>query len=291
MMLGPVWPLPARQMEKLMPFSGNTSLATRSQAEELEAWWQRVVNAPKLPFYHLQRFVPPLRWFFWPNRFLPLLILAGARGGAAVLWLFQNHRRSRFFHLPLAAGLLAEAVLRGVLIWPTPSFRVEDIPVLRELKPPEAALIHLPLSDPLIHQQQLHLTDYYFLFLQTRHGHPILNGPPLPFLLQPEFRALLERNRFLQRLMAFSAGTSADWSSCPPSTLSADLEELRRLGYRYLVLHGDHLSAQALETLEGFLEERLGRPLYEQGEPPLRLFSLTGAAESAGSLTHQLPSE
>jgi len=208
-----------------------------------------------------------LRRFWWPYRhismfFFALVPLAALGVDAAVAWLeTQAEARVRRWVGPvvavgLALFLPADVGARGgvrsvgVSSWSEP----EAYQKLAEL--PGDVILELPLSPTLVSGQQT-------LSYQWVHKKKLLNGHAMwvDRVRPAAWDAWVQKNGFLMNLEKMEQGTL----SGPMTVTDADMDELRGVGLRYIVVNTEYFPSELAELVVAY-HDLFGR-LF--GEPAL----------------------
>jgi hypothetical protein len=141
-----------------------------------------------------------------------------------------------------------EFLLMSPAVWPLPRSSAEIPAVYQEIAadPVPGALLDLPMSVP-------NLERAVYLYWQTAHGRP---GP---YALNEPLPAVLGRSHLMRALLVAEGGRM---DHLPPTIGDLDLvvsgRSLARLGFRYVVVHGDMYPPEKLEQTLELLRAALG---------------------------------
>lgn len=149
----------------------------------------------------------------------------------------------------LAAVVLGlELLLGSPAVWPLPRASAEIPAIYTEIKadPVPGAVLDLPVSVPNLERAS-------YLYYQTLHGRPS------PYGLNEPLPEVLGRSRLLRTLLLAEAGRM---DRLPPMMPELDLvvsgRSLARLGFRYVVLHGDLYPPERRQQSVDILRVALG---------------------------------
>ena len=258
-------------------------------------------SLPWYPYLVLYNTVPFLDRLWFPYRVVVMAFLVlSACAGAALVPIVRGLARSPLRWLASWGPLLLAALVLGAnlasqhrqLTWPLVTRDVEPPAVFEWIGDQGGALIHLPFG---INQPAI--------IWQTIHGQPIFGGMgENARLLWPEGfedRIKIDLIRFLRR-------STRDPVTAEPPTTERGLIELRRDGFRWVVLHRDlvetenrdrlpagprgqsavSLTLEALQRLPfqatDAISRALGPPVAVDG--PLVVWDLLGGAQAPPSL-------
>ncbi len=206
------------------------------------------------PFAWLQG-LPVLGWFHTPNRFLCLWSLAAPVAAA----LLVDRLDDRWRHAGLGLGVLLVLVGLGEARWggylPHGGYHIPDHAGLQGLarEPGDGAVLDLPQRE-----HRLHVLPYQAM--QLTHRKPIPYHMTSPLLTKQGLGEREQRNAFIRWFRAQVAGVQAEPFE------PADLEQLREIGYGWLVLNTDVLPRDRQATVVAAMTAALGPPNHRDGE-------------------------
>lgn len=204
-----------------------------------------------------------LRRLWWPARAMAWVAVLVPICITGLIATFSGWRRWAL-SAALGLGSVVEVAAAGLLPLPTWS---PAVPAGYQClaQAPAGAVLELPYG-----RNQAHL--YY----QTTHAKPIFGGmlELNPSFIPPEMQALQQQDRALRVLLALPGEVTEELEP-------ADIEPLYQLGYRYIVLQKDLLTApdpriQAtqLRSIDRLLGRLFGAPVYDDAR--LRIYAPWG---------------
>jgi hypothetical protein len=196
-----------------------------------------------LPYLFFYKYVPFFSRLWWLDRFSSMGIISiTVLYGISFLWFFKKIGRGKkkIFFLGLVTALL---ILEGFLhkyVFPL-KFSNIYVPVYyKELKTrKECAIIELPI----------YYSGQKNLYYQTIHQKRTLSGMGMTrgsdFLLPQGFKEFMEENSFIKFLSNLPSSKKIQYKK-------EDVEALRRLGYKYIVVNAEYFrnQPQPLESYE-----------------------------------------
>ncbi|HND31548.1 MAG TPA: hypothetical protein PLA94_16210, partial [Myxococcota bacterium] len=141
-------------------------------------------------------------------------------------------------------------------VWPLPRASAEIPEIYQEIKadPVPGAVLDLPVTVPNLERAS-------YLYYQTLHGRPS------PYGLNEPLPEVLGRSRLLRTLLLAEGGRM---DRLPPMLPELDLvvsgRSLARLGFRYVVLHGDLYPAERRQQSIDILRVALGPETLTEGK-------------------------